>query len=270
MTCQELRDLIPDYLAGELSVDELGALHAHLAECEACRMELEQAQSLWRTLGEIPEEEPGPALRGRFYAMLEEEKRRLAGSGKEPLPKRIEAWLASWWPRRPALQAAVAVGLLIIGLAVGSGVGTSRRDGGDIAELRGEIHEMREMVSLSLLGGGSTSDRLRGVNWSSRIDDPTPALLETLSNTLRSDPSPNVRLAAVDALGRFYRQPGVVDVLTNSLTSESSPMVQVALIDILIAIHEQKTLEALKRFVEMQNVVPEVKEHAEKGISGVL
>ena len=46
MRCQELKELIPDYLAGELPGDELGSFHGHLAECESCRMELEQTQNI--------------------------------------------------------------------------------------------------------------------------------------------------------------------------------------------------------------------------------
>lgn len=276
MKCQKLQELIPDYLAGEIPGDELGSFHAHLAECSDCRVELEQAQSMWRTLGEIREEEPGPGLRGRFYAMLEDEKRSAAETpGGIPWTVRVEAWLDSWWPRRPAVQMAMTVAVLVAGLAVGAGVigsGVERapQPNGEIAELRGEVEQMHEMVSLSLLDQDSSTDRLRGVNWSSRVNEPSQTLLTSLTNTLSSDPNESVRMAAVDALARFSDQPGVVDVLTGSLTQETSPMVQVALIDLLIAIQEKKALEALKNFIELQNVAPQVREHAENRISGTL
>jgi hypothetical protein len=273
MRCQELQELIPDYLAGEIPSDELGSFHGHLAECESCRIELEQAQSMWRTLGEIPEEEPSPGLRGRFYAMLEDEKRSaMAGPHREPWTTRVEAWINSWWPRRPAVQMAMTVGVLIVGVTAGSSFKKMPQPipNGEVAQLRGEVEQMHEMVSLSLLGQDSSSERLRGVNWSSRVSEPSPTLLTSLTNTLNSDPNASVRMAAVDALGRFSNMPGVVEVLTGSLTNETSPMVQVALIDLLIAIQEKKALEALKNFVEMQNVAPEVKEHAENRISGTL
>lgn len=266
MRCHELRDLVPDFLTGDISEDELGRFQAHLADCDGCRSELEQVQSLWRTLGELSDKDPGPGLRGRFYAMLEGEKRRLAKPTGDPWPKRVEMWLSGWWPRRPAVQVALAAALLIVGMAAGSGL-KSLRAGDEVAQLRDEVQQMYEMVSLSLLKMDSSSDRLRGVNWSSRVSEPSQTLLTSLSNTLRSDDNANVRLAAVDALGRFGGEPGVVDVLTNSLSRETSPTVQVALIDLLIAIQEKKALEALRDFIQMQNLVPEVREYAEDGLS---
>ncbi|UCH85882.1 MAG: HEAT repeat domain-containing protein [Candidatus Latescibacterota bacterium] len=270
MTCKDLQDSIPDYLAGALSSDELGHFHGHLAECESCRMELEQTQSMWRTLGELPDEEPSPRLRSHFYSLLEEEKRRVAKELRDPWPRRLEAWLNSWWPRRPAVQMAMTAALLIVGVIVGRGIQSAPETDVEFQQLQTEVQQMHEMVSLSLLNGNSSSDRLRGVNWTSRVDQPSADLLESLMNTLDSDPNENVRMAAVDALGRFSDQPVVVDVLTGSLSRETSPMVQIALIDLLIAVQEKKALEALRDFVEMQSVVPEVRAHAEKGMSGTL
>jgi len=71
-------------------------------------------------------------------------------------------------------------------------------------------------------------------------------------------------------LALFRDEPGVVDALTHALSQESSPMVQIALIDLMTVIQERKALDALRDFIEMQNVNPTVKEHAENRISDFI
>jgi len=266
MKCRELRDLIPDYVAGQLSPEALERFEAHRVECDDCRAEVEEAESVWMSLGELPESDPGPGLRSRFYAMLEEEKRR---AGKHWL-ERVDDWLQAWWPRRPAVQMAMVVAFLAVGLAAGSRIETGPRGDGEVAQLRDEVQQMHNMVSLSLLGQNSSSERLRGVNWSARVAEPSDILLSTLTNTLNSDTNENVRLAAVDALGLFRDEPGVVDALAHAISQEASPTVQIALIDLLIEIQEKEALEALRNFVKMQNIIPPVKEHAQSRISDVM
>jgi len=270
MKCEQLRDSIAEYLAGQLPAAALGDFEAHVAGCDECRAEVSQMETTWSALGGLPDAEPGPELRGRFYAMLEEEKRLLAGAKKASWGRRAGEWLESWWPRRPAVQMAMAAGLLVVGLAAGSFVNKAPDRSGEITRLNGEVEQLNQMVSLSLIDRSSSADRLRGVNWSARVDDPSGTLLSKLSNTLESDPNVNVRVAAVDALSVFRNEPGVVDVLTRALLHEESPTVQVALIDLLTLIREQRALEALKRFVEMNDVLPPVKEHAETRINDFM
>jgi anti-sigma-K factor RskA len=267
MKCTDFRELIPEYVAGELIPEMRRQFDAHRMECRDCRAELEQTEALWMSLGEMPEEEPGPGLRSRFYAMLEDEKRRVARGSRA---ERIDAWLRAWWPRRPVVQLAIVISFLVLGLGGGSALEMRRGRDGEVARLRDQVQQMHQMVSLSLLGQQSSSERLRGVNWSARVTEPSETLLASLTSTLNSDPSENVRLAAVDALALFRNQPGVVDALTRALSEEDSPIVQIALIDLLTVIHEQKALDALRSFIEMKDVLPPVKQHAQERITDFM
>ena len=56
---------------------------------------------------------------------------------------------------------------------------------------------MRQLVTLSLLQQQSAGDRLQGVNWSYRVEQPDTAVLAALLTTVNHDPNVNVRLAAV-------------------------------------------------------------------------
>lgn len=56
MPCRELVELITDYLENRLAPRDRARFEAHLAECEACVMYLEQFRETIRTLGRLPQE----------------------------------------------------------------------------------------------------------------------------------------------------------------------------------------------------------------------
>jgi len=58
----------------------------------------------------------------------------------------------------------------------------------------------------------------------------------------------NVRLAAVDALGRLSGNAGVRQSMVSALTTQDSPMVQVALIDYLVDARDREAVPAIQQF----------------------
>ena len=65
--------------------------------------------------------------------------------------------------------------------------------------MRGELRALRQDVALSMLQQTSASARLQGVSVGAQVARQDPEVLGALLQTLATDPSPNVRLAAVDA-----------------------------------------------------------------------
>lgn len=56
LPCQELVELVTDYLEDRLSPVDRERFEAHLEQCEACRTYLEQFRATIRALGRLPEE----------------------------------------------------------------------------------------------------------------------------------------------------------------------------------------------------------------------
>ncbi|MDT7578147.1 MAG: hypothetical protein QOH17_4480 [Pseudonocardiales bacterium] len=54
IACQELVELVTEYLEDALPPDEVAAVDLHLAECEACLRYLRQLQATVAALGMIP------------------------------------------------------------------------------------------------------------------------------------------------------------------------------------------------------------------------
>lgn len=252
MNCEELKRNFVEYWRGSLSPAELESFEAHLGSCEQCRAEAEGLKHIWSTLGEMPEAEPGLGARTRFYATLRDLERREVERGRR-----------FWWLRHPAFQAAAAVALLVIGLAGGLLIGNMpARDSGQVAQLRTEVNNMKQLVTLSLLQQQNASDRLRGVNWSYRVEQSDTEVLSALLTTVNHDPNVNVRLAAVDALRNFADSPVGRHGLVQALNKQTSPMVQIAILDQLVEMHEKSAKPAINTLMGADGVNPEVKQHS--------
>ena len=63
MPCNELVELVTEYLEDRLSPADRTRFEAHLASCEACRTYLEQFRSTIHVIGRLPEDELSPEAR---------------------------------------------------------------------------------------------------------------------------------------------------------------------------------------------------------------
>jgi hypothetical protein len=75
MTCQEIRELLPLHVYGDLSAAERGPVDAHLAECPTCRAELAALGDVRRALDASPAV-PGVDVSAIYRAESERLRRR--------------------------------------------------------------------------------------------------------------------------------------------------------------------------------------------------
>lgn len=267
MTCQNIKELFPEFLTGELNHETQGRVQSHLASCDSCREELENLSAIWTKLGVIPEEQPGGEVRTRFYTMLEAYKQGMAQEGQPSRLKKIFSDVFEHvWPKRPVYQFSMALIFLIVGVAAGIFMSSQGQKGTQLALLQDEVQDMQQTLAISLLDRPSASERLQGVSISSRMNNPNSETLEALLSTLDSDKNVNVRLAAVDALYLFYDYSGVKEGLLQSLKNQPSPLVQVAIIDLIVNMRERQAVDALRLLLEDEKLNPDVKEYAERGL----
>ncbi|MBI2681156.1 MAG: HEAT repeat domain-containing protein [Candidatus Solibacter usitatus] len=270
MKCEQLKEMLPDYWSGALDQTGKAALEAHLAGCALCQREFEQLGSVWRKMGAIPEERPSAAMRARFEATLEAYEHGLQQARRVERRKKLDHWLAGWWPQQPAFQFGFAVAFLAVGLLVGHSIGrgtaspvSSGASNIEITRLQEEIHDTRQLVTLSMLQQQSAGDRLQGVNSSYQIRQPDPPVLDALLHAVNYDQNVNVRLAAVDALHRPASTTEIVRKrLIESLQRQDSPMVQIALIDLLVEIKEKEAREPLRELAAKADVNAAVRTRA--------
>jgi len=263
MRCEDIKKNFPDYLVGDLDQSFADDIQTHIADCPACRQELEDMSAVWTKLGVLPEEQPSNGLRERFYGMLEEYKTEV--NQERPL-HHLKQFFSSLFYRfrsgRPSYQFALGFIPLFIGLSMGYVLFSGKQN----ADLHREVQDMRQMLAVSLLDQRSSTERLRGINLSYGLENPDSKTIQALLDTLNNDPSINVRLAAVDALYLFYDSHSVREGVIQSLSQQNSPFMQVALVDLLVSVQERRALESFKTLIEANQLDPKVKQKLEQGI----
>jgi anti-sigma factor RsiW len=78
LPCQELVELITDYLENRLPDSARDRFETHLAQCSGCRTYLEQMRRTIRALGRLPTESIQPEARDRLLEIFRDWKRRSA------------------------------------------------------------------------------------------------------------------------------------------------------------------------------------------------
>lgn len=255
---------LPDYLLGAVSPAEKSKIEKHVRTCAACRTEFSTMTRLWSGLGLVPSEKPGESLRTEFYAELN---RRKAELDRQNAPEhrfldRLNALIERLWPRQPAIQFAMALVFLLVGYVVGFRIdgGSGVNGNGELVELRNEMQTMQRMVAMTLLKTQSASERLKGVNWTERIDQPDPELVTALFQTLNYDKNVNVRLAAMESLTRLYHREEVRTGLIESLSKQSSPLIQLAMLDVFVEAKDTQVVPTFKQLLADEGLNETVKE----------
>jgi hypothetical protein len=267
MKCHRTEELTADYLAGHLEAAAAAELQAHARECAACRESLQTAREMWTRLGALPECQPSPALRLRVQDIIEAYRQGMSRSPTSAArTSGLVEWLAGWWPRRPAFQFALVALAFASGIMAQAWRNPDARPEAAVANLREEVNNLRQLVTVTLLQQPSASERLEGVSYSYRVNPQDEKVLAALLQALESDPNVNVRVATVDALRQFAPSVAVRTGLLRSLAKESSPLVQLELIDLLVQLREKETIPILEKIRKDTDFDPAVREQAEKGL----
>jgi hypothetical protein len=255
MDCEAARAQLADRLTGDHAAapGDVEALDDHLRTCAACAREADGVADTWALLADIP---TAPADSAAMRARLD-----------AALGQRVDA-APRWW-LAPGLQAAAAIVLVALGFLAGRETMRSSTDPA-LGELREELHATRQMVSLSLLQQQSASERLRGITYTSQIEQPGGEIVNALLDTLLHDPDAAVRLKSIDALKRFSDRTSVRRAAADALTKPaSSPLVQIALIDFLVEANDRDSAPSLRQVSEDTMADKAVRAHAAWGLQHI-
>jgi hypothetical protein len=263
MSCERIRERIPELLAERLEPAERDRLMEHIEGCSACRTEMAELGAVWRGMASLPAPEPNPAMKARFLELLEAYQMGMRSAYR---PLRAAGW--NWWPGRAVWQVAFASMLLLLGVVGGRYWGGPRRNEAnpEIAQLQGQIENLRQVVALSLLQEDSASSRIRGVSYSFQMAQPDSEVEQALLQAVNHDSNVNVRLAAVDALAKYAGNPAIRRALVDAVPAQDSPLVQVALIDLLAQLNEKDAVPMLRKLAADAGANEAVRQRARWGL----
>jgi hypothetical protein len=201
------------YAYGEADAEQRARVEAHAA-CPTCRNMLEELQATRAALGALPIVDL-PAE--RWEHML----RSVAG--------RLNAWRRARISRRRAILG-LAAGLLLVAGTSAITLGIRRRE---TERLRAEVREARAIATIALLRAPRSAERLRGVTFGSALLSGDTRVSAAFAHALRYDPSPNVRLAVLDAIDIAPQRALLNDVILDALPNEPLPAVRLAMIELI-------------------------------------
>ena len=161
---------------------------------------------------------------------------------------------------------AAALGLLLVGVWTGRNLlGPARENAPttpEVAQLKGQVESLRQLVTLSMLEQQSPSARLEGVSYAYQMSQPDAQVEQALLHAVNHDGNVNVRLSAVDALQKYASDPNVRRALVDAVPVQDSPLVQVALIDLLVQLRERDSAPALRALARNASADDAVRQRA--------
>jgi HEAT repeat protein len=284
--CAELRPWLPELADGQPLPPTAAHLAAHLPACPACQAELAELRQLFNDLDALPPELPPLAMRDDFQAMLEAEKAKLAAASPagltaqrggqslapplaEPARRQPQSTINQQWLRVAASVALVAVGA-VLGLLLRGGQPASQ-----LAQLGQKEPPAAPSLSVKLAAArqqpATASQRLQLVSQApALVTEPNDPAVLTLIHTLDTDPNPNVRLAACEALVRLRADPRVGPALVEALPLQTDPNVQITLIDALVTLREIRAVPQLEELAKKPEALPAVRLQAESGLGQLI
>lgn len=270
MHCQEVREQMAAYAGRALDAAAARAVEAHVADCADCTRELSETEAAWQALEALPEPAvPSGRMRERFAAALAAEQASLERRpASADFPRR---WRLAGWPGEPLVQTAMAASILAAGVLIGRTLPSRSPQppapaSSELSDVRSELRDMRQMLTLSLLQQQSATERLRGVSWTARIDQPGNEIVGALLDTLLHDPNVNVRLAAVDALRRVSDRADVRAGTQRAAGDRNAPLLQVAVIDFMVETRDPQALALLRTLAQDESLDDAVRGRARWGL----
>ena len=264
-TEQHIQHLLPEYIAGTLPATEALEVKQHLAHCAGCAAAHADMLQLEEEFAMVQPLQPDQKLRTAVWAMIEEEKQAL-----QPRQGRQVVFF-SW---QNLSRVAAGVVLVLAGYWLGSRNQPAAQvpvASGEVAEMKQELGEIKEMLLMANLKAQYPSERIQAVSQVEAYTQVDARLIEALVTTLNTDESPNVRLAAANALQKFAGENTTVRAeLVRSLEYQTEPIVQIALINMMVELEEKSAINKLRSLIKKEGTLPEVKKQAELGIEVLI
>jgi predicted Zn-ribbon and HTH transcriptional regulator len=162
----------------------------------------------------------------------------------------------------------IAAGILLM-LTTGIGLWTVNRyirQQQELELVRLELEKTKSLIMDQVKDPLSASQRMQAMHTSLQMEAPDDDILNVLIHTFNEDPNSNVRMAALEALQKFYLHPIVRESLILSMKNQKDPVVQIALIQLLVQMKEKSILQDLQKITEQPATLKAVKDEAYQAI----
>jgi anti-sigma factor RsiW len=263
MEKEKLESLLIDYLDGILSEADQALVERELKENENAAKLHAQLKEVLDLMANTKVAVPRTSFKLNFEKALQAE---ISKSGstvdmQRTQPAGKQVFFSSW-----IVRVAAAFILVMAGVGIGNWINTTRLHDQEIARLKEEVENNKRIMLSMLENQQSASQRVMGATVAYELNKADDEIINVLVKTLHEDPNTNVRLAALEALGKFYQQAHVRKVLIASLATQKDQVVQIALIRLLVQMKEKQIVNELEKITHDDQVMKAVKDEAHSGI----
>lgn len=254
MKTDNIKALLEKYYTGETSLDEEVQLRSALQSLDKVPEDLKADAELFSMMDALSMDS--------FKKDIEIPSKETKVVQLEKKPTRFNL---SW-----TMRIAAGFSMLVIGVFAGWLIGNKGGESSDVAALRDDINEMKQLVALSQLRKESASDRIMATYEFKKLDSANDEILDALIYTFSNDDNANVKNAAAEALFKFGNHDKVRKAFIKGLTTQTDPILQIKLIDMLVGLDEKRALPKLQEMMQGEAQMKVVKQKAAQGIGKLL
>lgn len=244
---------IIDYLDGQLSETEKAEVERELVSNDEFRKLHNQLSEVMQVMRNVPVLEPSGKLKVAFARALQSE-----------IAAQTKTKTVSFSP--VVYRIAAGFVLLMVGLSIGYWINKDQVQERELAALKEQVESNRRLMMAMLENQQSASQRMVGVSVAYELEQADDEIVKVLVKTMNEDVNSNVRLAALEALGKFSNEAQVRESLIQSLRIQKDPVVQIALIQLLVTMKEKGVVKQLEQMTKDARTMKAVKDEAYAGI----
>lgn len=252
MKKEDLESLLIDYIDGKLNETDRKRVEQELTSNSEAYTIYEQLKEVIEVMDRSSNLEPSVLLKKNFQQMLESEIR-----GTKTKTVFFQPIL---------LRVAAAIAFLMVAGFGGYWVMQNQEQTRAIEAMRKEMEATKQMMMAMMNNDQSASQRITGVSVAYKFEKADDEIVNVLVKTMHEDPNTNVRMAALEALGKFQHEPKVRQELIHSLSVQKDPIVQIALIQLLVTMKEKGVVKDLEKMTKDKTIMKAVKDEAYSGI----
>ncbi len=256
MEKEKLEALLIDYIDGKLTETEYREVDEELKRNAEARKMYEQLKQVISAMESSASIEPTMKLKSGFDQLLQKEISQM---------KKEKGKVLFFQPAFFRVAAAIAAVVVIGG--IGFWINKQQHQINELEAMRKEMAATKHMLMTMLDNQQSASQRVLGATVAfNEVEKADDQIVLALIHAMNEDQNTNVRIAALEALGKFHRQPAVRNALIGSLKTQKDPVVQIALIRLMVEMKEKGITEELERISTDEETLPAVKDEAHAGI----
>jgi len=259
---EDIIDLLPDYLDGNLDPATVAEVEKHLKENNIVQKALDDYKKLFEAFKAEPVYKPSSKLGEGFAKLLAEEKsNQIKVLPLHATPKTRRKY------RLPRIAASI---LLLLGAYFMGRFSQEKVSERQLVAVQEQADHFKEVAMISMLENESASKRIQGVQLIQDLEKPDMQIVNALGEKVLHDSNTNVRLTALEALSSFSYSEQVKTIFIEALEQEKNPSVQMALIDVLVKLQEKKAITPMKKLLEEEETQPFIKDQINSAIHKII